>query len=371
MDLFFYGTLCDPDILRIVLGESPAPQRLVPARLPGYRSFWAKGWDFPFIEPGDGAAEGVVLLDVTDVERARMDYYEGGFQYTLRDVSVETDAGRQPAMVYFADDDFPERGAPWQLEDWQDSWGPISREAAREIMRYMGERDPVWVTERDKVIMARAQARVDGAKPRPLKHSTPLSASEVEVEEHTQPYADFFTLERFRLRHPRHDGGLSDVMDRAVFIGFDAALCLPYDPVRDRVLLVEQFRVGAFARHDPTPWLLEPVAGLIDPGETPEDTCRREAVEETGVELKSLHLAGRGYASPGANTSYFHSFVGIADLPELGEGRGGLHDEGEDIRTIVLPFQEVEAAIASGEANVIPLQHLVYWLAANKDRLVG
>ena len=80
------------------------------------------------------------------------------------------------------------------------------------------------------------------------------------------------------LRAPLFGGGQSAPLLREVFVATDAALVLPYDPLRDRVLLVEQFRMGPYGRGDPRPFLLEPVAGRIDAGETPEEAARREGL---------------------------------------------------------------------------------------------
>ena len=98
----------------------------------------------------------------------------------------------------------------------------------------------------------------------------------------------------------------------------------PYDPVRDTVMLVEQFRFGPHARGDARSWSLEPIAGRIDPFETPEVAVRREAAEEARLSLHALHRIGRYYVSPGAVTEYLITYVGIANLPASAEGVSGL-----------------------------------------------
>jgi nudix-type nucleoside diphosphatase (YffH/AdpP family) len=129
----------------------------------------------------------------------------------------------------------------------------------------------------------------------------------------------------------RFDGDAQRDVRRAVFRVTDAATVLPYDPVRDRILLLEQLRFGPLAQGDPAPWLLEPVAGLIDAGETPEETARREAAEEAGLVIGDLHFVARYYPSPGGVSQVLYSYIGLADLPdEAGaarrpRGRGGGH----------------------------------------------
>ena len=108
-----------------------------------------------------------------------------------------------------------------------------------------------------------------------LPHSG-LGRGDVQVADLTRAYADFFAVEEYHLSFRRFDGGHSPVVKRAAFVATDASILLPYDPRRDAVLVIEQFRAGPFARGDAAPWLLEPVAGRIDPGETPEGAARRD-----------------------------------------------------------------------------------------------
>jgi nudix-type nucleoside diphosphatase (YffH/AdpP family) len=144
---------------------------------------------------------------------------------------------------------------------------------------------------------------------------------------------------------------------------------LPYDPVRDRVLLIEQFRAGPYARGDAQPWMLEPIAGRIDGGETPEQSARREAVEESGLTLKDLHLVAQYYPTPGAKSEYLFGYIATADLPDGSAGIGGLEAEGEDIRSHVIPFARAMELVASGEINVGPLILLLLYLERMRDGL--
>ena len=149
------------------------------------------------------------------------------------------------------------------------------------------------------MIMVRAAARVAARASAPTDLRSDMEADHVEIDAQHNRHAGFFLTREFTLRHPLFRGGLSAPVRREVFVATDAAIVLPYDPVRDRVLLVEQFRMGPFGRGDPFPWMLEPVAGRVDPGEPPEETARRECVEEAGLTLdtvgaciKPLLLAG-------------------------------------------------------------------------------
>lgn len=196
-----------------------------------------------------------------------------------------------------------------------------------------------------------------------------FSASDVDVLDHALPYARYFDVSDVTLRHKRFDGGTSDQVVRSVLRAADAVTVLPYDPVSDQVVLVEQFRPGAFVRGDANPWVLEPVAGRCDGDEPVEVVAEREMVEEAGLSLQSLHSVGNYYPSPGCLSEYLYSFVGLVDLSDAQTGVHGLSTENEDIRTHFLAFDAAMALIKSGEADNGPLLLSLYWLAANRARL--
>ena len=108
---------------------------------------------------------------------------------------------------------------------------------------------------------------------------------DVEIVDRELCYQGFFRLERVRLRHSLHRGGMSPVLVRETLEKGDVVAVLPYDPVADAVVMIEQFRVGAIGAPRGA-WLLEIVAGLMEPGEQPDDVARREATEEAGLALR-------------------------------------------------------------------------------------
>lgn len=190
-----------------------------------------------------------------------------------------------------------------------------------------------------------------------------------QILEHDTVYRGYFRIDRYRLRHTLFEGGWSEPVTREVFERGHAVAVLPYDPARDQVLLVEQFRIGALAAAAPGgPWLLELVAGIIEDGEAPEDVARREAREEAGCELGELELVCDYLVSPGGTSERTCLYVGHAELANAG-GVHGLDAEHEDIRVHVV---DADAAIAMADdgrvanaAGVIGL----YWLARNRERL--
>jgi ADP-ribose pyrophosphatase len=190
---------------------------------------------------------------------------------------------------------------------------------------------------------------------------------DVEVVEREACFRGFYQLDRLHLRHRLFAGGMGKLINRELFVRHDAVCVLPYDPQRDCVVLIEQFRVGALDK-SVNPWLIELVAGLIDKDEQPEEVARREAVEEAGLELAELWPLTQYYPSPGGSDERVHLYVGRCDSRGAG-GVHGLEEEGEDIRVLVWSLDEALAALDDGRidnaASIIALQ----WLALNRDKV--
>ena len=366
--LFFFGTLRHQPLLDIVLGRAIRPE---PARLPGYRVAWAEGESFPMLAADPAStAEGVLARGLTEADIDRLNFYEGAFSYDLVEVGVEGAQGPIPAQVFMPKDAPWQPGADWHLQDWVDQWAPLTLIAAAEVMRAFGRETPAEVAARFPIIRARAQSYVmAAARRRPVTASCPLTRDDVEMTSLKRPYEKFFTVEEYQTRFRRFDGAWSDTGARAIFNVGDAVTVLPYDPVRDVVLLVEQLRIGAYAQGDPQPWLLEPVAGIVDAGESYEDTAYRETREEAHVELSALHKVAGYYPSPGGIAQYLVSYIGITELADDRRKVGGLDSEGENIRNLLVPYAQLVEMLESGELVNAPMVLSVQWLMLNRDRL--
>ncbi len=269
------------------------------------------------------------------------------------------------AAIYVATD----RQGDWDEQAWSRRWARIAPLAAHEALGYAGQLDARTLAQRMGMILARAAAEVAAQANVPTDVRSGQTHDSVEAVQSETPHQGFFLTRTYQLHHPRFDGTTSDLLAREVFVGTDAAIVLPYDPARDRLLLVEQFRMGPYGRGDVHPWVLEPVAGRVDAGETPEATAFRECEEEAGLPLRGLEHISSHYCSPGASTEYFHCYLGLCNLPDMVQGQGGLETEHEDIRTHVLPYEAAAALLTSGEANVGPLVLMLMWLQANRSRL--
>jgi nudix-type nucleoside diphosphatase (YffH/AdpP family) len=368
--LFIYGTLRHRGLLSVVLGREP--DELEPATLSGYRVFKVEGADYPAIRAEDGAeARGAILSGLTDLDLARLDFYEFDPRFDYLRVSIEarTSRGAIAAGLYMPSD--PEHdGGPWSLEHWSERHGDYTALAAKELMSdFATGREGRAQFNYTQMLVRSSSATRARALPKPTNIRSNMTRDAIDLRSAVQPYRNFFALTEQRLRFPKFDGTMSPEIEREGFLGGDAVTILPYDPVRDRVLVIEQFRFAPYMRGDHYPWVLEPVAGRIDPGETPEQTGRRELREEAGLEVRELLHVASYYPSPSAYSEYIYSYVGLCDLPDDAAGIGGLETEQEDIRSHVLSFDRAYELIMDGEADAAPLILSLMWLARERERL--
>ena len=189
----------------------------------------------------------------------------------------------------------------------------------------------------------------------------------VELIEQKTAFDGYFRIERYALRHALFAGGMSGQITREVFERGHAAAVLPYDPERDAVVLIEQFRIGAYAAGR-DPWLIEIVAGIVEAGETSNDVAQRELHEEAGLTAEALEPIGEVMVSPGGTSETMALFCARIDAANAG-GIHGLADEHEDISVTAVPFAEALAAVERGDIVSAPAIIALQWLALNRDRL--
>ncbi|HHV7343885.1 TPA: ADP-ribose diphosphatase [Enterobacter ludwigii] len=187
-----------------------------------------------------------------------------------------------------------------------------------------------------------------------------FAKNDVEIIARETLYSGFFSMELYRFRHRLFNGEMSGEIRREIFERGHAAVLLPFDPVRDEVVLVEQIRIAAYDV-SVSPWLLEMVAGMIEEGESVEDVARREALEEAGLVVGRTKPVLSYLASPGGTSERLSIMVGEVDAT-MAEGIHGLADENEDIRVHVVSreqaYQWVEEGKIDNAASVIALQWL-------------
>ena len=202
---------------------------------------------------------------------------------------------------------------------------------------------------------------------KPEKLPVTFAKNDVEIIARETLYSGFFSMELYRFRHRLFNGEMSGEIRREIFERGHAAVLLPFDPVRDEVVLVEQVRIAAYDTSE-TPWLLEMVAGMIEEGESVEDVARREALEEAGLAIGRTKPVLSYLASPGGTTERSSIMVGEVDATTA-KGIHGLADENEDIRVHVVSreqaYQWVEEGLIDNAASVIALQ----WLQLHHQNL--
>ncbi|WP_289028365.1 ADP-ribose diphosphatase [uncultured Paraglaciecola sp.] len=202
------------------------------------------------------------------------------------------------------------------------------------------------------------------SKPSILQFST----KDVEIVKKEPLFEGFFKMVKYAFKHKLYEGGWSKVIEREVFERGNAVAVLLYDPALEEFVMIEQFRIGALSNPQ-SPWLLEVVAGIIDPDETPENVCRREALEEAGVTIKKITPALNYLPSPGGTTERLYLFVGEVDASQAG-GVHGLDYESEDILVHRVSVTDAMAWLEEGKidnsATIIVLQ----WFAMNKQKIL-
>jgi ADP-ribose pyrophosphatase len=190
-------------------------------------------------------------------------------------------------------------------------------------------------------------------------------ALEIITREHC--FNGFLKLVRYRLRHSLFSGGWSSIIERERLEYLNAVAAILYDAVRDQVVMVEQFRIGAL-EHGRGAWTLEPVGGILRAGEDAGEVVRREAMEEAGCEILDLEPIGAYHVSPGTSADRVRLFCGRVDAARAG-GIYGLSEEGEDTRVVVIDAEQAIRQLYTGKIDASAAIIAVQWLAMNKNRL--
>lgn len=206
-----------------------------------------------------------------------------------------------------------------------------------------------------------------------MKASLPAQAvftrEDVDIIATETLYQGFLTVKKYTFRHPLFTGGMSRVVHREVIERGDAVAVVPWDPIRDEVVLIEQIRIATLNLSD-SPWRMEIIAGMIEAGESEADVSRREAHEEAGLSLGQLQFALSYLSSPGGLSEKISVFIGEIDS-RLCDTKGcfGLEQEDEDIRISRVSREQayhmVEQGMIDNAAAVIGLQ----WLQLHYKKL--
>lgn len=204
-----------------------------------------------------------------------------------------------------------------------------------------------------------------------------LTKQDVYVEKEETLATSYLKFKKYWLRHLCYSGKMSPVIVRDVICRGLGVAVLPYDPKLNQVVLIEQFRIGAYVSKDaPSAWMIEIIAGMVEPGESPSEVAAREAFEEAGLTISHLKPIYHYWATPGSSSENLQLFYAEVDLKNIKEGIFGLEDEGEDIRMLVVDFEQAWQWLEQGKIvnphTIIALQwlklnHFVLKKAKNHD----
>jgi len=199
------------------------------------------------------------------------------------------------------------------------------------------------------------------------ENSSVFTQNDYEIIERTVPYQGIFRMARYQLRFRLFNGHWSNVVIREVMERKSATAILPYDPILDQIVLIEQFRPGAIANPE-SPWLIEIVAGVLSPEEKPHEVAIREAQEEAGCDILDLYPICEYFVSPGGSNEYCHLYCGRIDAADVG-GIYGLPEENEDIRAVTLAADDAFILLQEGKIKTSPAIITLQWLQLNREWL--
>ncbi|WP_312073551.1 ADP-ribose diphosphatase [Atlantibacter sp.] len=202
---------------------------------------------------------------------------------------------------------------------------------------------------------------------KPDDRAVTFTKNDVEIIARDKLYRGFFSLDMYRFRHRLFNGQMSGEVRREILERGHAAVLLPFDPVRDEVVLIEQIRIAAYDTSE-TPWLLELVAGMIEVGESVEEVARREAMEEAGLQVGRTKPVLNYLASPGGTSERLSILVGEVDATQA-EGIHGLVEENEDIRVHVVSREQAYQWVNEGKIDNAASVIALLWLQLHHQEI--
>ena len=191
-----------------------------------------------------------------------------------------------------------------------------------------------------------------------------MTRSAIRIADEKTVWHRFIHLRTLVLEQTRADGRV-EFLDREVHDHGSAAAVLLVDPARQAVVLVRQFRPGAFFGGHEDGFLLEVPAGLLD-GDGPEEAVGREAMEETGYAVENVRYLFDIYASPGTLTERVSCFVATVEIDRRAGNGGGVEGEGEDIEVVAMGIDKAYAQIGTGGIPDAKTVILLQWLMLNR-----
>lgn len=183
----------------------------------------------------------------------------------------------------------------------------------------------------------------------------------VSIEQKRYILEDVFKVEEARLRFEKFNGEMSDEIRRISLERGDSVAVIIFNLTTNKLILINQFRYPTYKNDQG--WLIEAIAGIVDPNETPEQSARREVQEEVGLNISTLEYISTFYPSPGGSSERIHLYYSeVSGENAKYKKTGGLVSEGEDIKAEELSLQEALGKIKSGEIMDAKTIIGIYWL---------
>ena len=189
----------------------------------------------------------------------------------------------------------------------------------------------------------------------------------VSIEQKRYILDDFFKIEEAYLRFEQFNGKMSPLVRRLNLERGDSVAVLVLNRTTGKLILVSQFRYPTYQnKHG---WTIEAIAGMVDPGETPKETIRRELDEETGLKIDTFEHITTFYPSPGGSSERIYLFYSEVSGEQANyKKNGGLLAVGEDIKVIELTLAEALAKIKTGEIADAKTIIGIYWLDNHHEK---
>ncbi|NVK75765.1 MAG: NUDIX domain-containing protein [Oceanospirillaceae bacterium] len=202
-----------------------------------------------------------------------------------------------------------------------------------------------------------------------MKFKPTYNKKDVEVLTDECLYKGFFEYRKLTLRHKKFSGEWSEPMSREMMVRSDVVCVLLFDPVADKILLIEQFRPAVLKSE--SPWLLELVAGMVEEGESDEEVARRESLEEAGVSVNRLEYMFKFTPSPGGLVEHIRMYAAEFDSSLVDTSKiHGLDSENEDIKLHLISSDDAIALLKNDVENASTIMG-IQWFALNKHDLLA
>ena len=169
----------------------------------------------------------------------------------------------------------------------------------------------------------------------------------VEIQSQRRVFDGFFKIDEVEFRHQRRDGSMSPPLRRLHLDRGDGVTAVLHNRARQTLLFVRQFRISTY--ENGPGWLLETVSGVVESGQTPEESVILEIREETGYRVCGLELVTSFYLTPGGSSERIYLFYAEIEEADREHEGGGLPEEGEDIEVVELTLDQAWRALESGE----------------------